>query len=197
MLVIGLTGGIGSGKSTVADLFATFGVPVYKADDRAKILQNEEPLKSQIQKIFTEPVYQNQELNRKLVASLVFSNKELLQKLNNVVHPAVSQDFNNWLSKQKSAYIIKEAAIIFEMGAEKSYDKIILVTAPTADRIQRVIQRDSTEAALVQQRINNQMPDEQKRLLAHYEIENIDFEATKLAVQSLHQELLKLANANI
>jgi dephospho-CoA kinase len=190
MLKIGLTGGIGSGKSTIAWFFEELGVPIYSADARAKTLQNQEPLKTQIQALFKGCVYFDNQLDRKKVAELVFNNRELLSKLNALVHPAVAADFDQWLSGQKSPYIIKEAAIIFEIGNEKNYDKIILVTAPEAVRIARVIARDNSKKEDVEARIANQLSDEIKKQKADFVIDNLSLEASKNQVLALHKRLL-------
>ncbi len=192
MLKIGLTGGIGSGKSTVAQMFSELGVPVYTADQRAKTLQNQEPLKSKISQLFGSQLYKNEQLDRKMLAEIVFNNKQKLEQLNQLVHPAVAQDFENWLLKKDAPYIIKEAAIIFEIKAERQYDKIILVTAPENVRISRVIDRDKSNIEQVKARIINQLSDSEKIKKADFIIENTDLLRTKAQVFTIHKSILEL-----
>ena len=194
MKVIGLTGGIGSGKSTVARKFNELGVPVYIADDRAKSLmvKNPEIIKG-IVKIFGDEAYLDGQLNRAFIAGQVFSDKSLLQKLNNIVHPAVEKDFQSWIleeSKSSAKYVIKEAAILFENGGYKKCDYTILVTAPKEERIQRVIERDHTNRQAVLDRIKNQWSDSKKVLLADFIIRNKDLEETSLIVNKIHNKII-------
>ena len=194
MKVIGLTGGIGSGKSTVARKFNELGVSIYIADDRAKSLmvQNTEIIKG-IVKIFGDEAYLDGQLNRAFIAGQVFSDKSLLQKLNNIVHPAVEKDFQSWIleeSKSSAKYVIKEAAILFENGGYKKCDYTILVTAPKEERIQRVIERDHTNRQAVLDRIKNQWSDSKKVLLADFIIRNKDLEETSLIVNKIHNKII-------
>lgn len=189
-----MTGGIGSGKSTVARKFNELGVPVYIADDRAKSLmvQNTEIIKG-IVKIFGDEAYLDGQLNRAFIAGQVFSDKSLLQKLNNIVHPAVEKDFQSWVleeSKSSAKYVIKEAAILFENGGYKKCDYTILVTAPKEERIQRVIERDHTNRQAVLDRIKNQWSDSKKVLLADFIIRNKDLEETSLIVNKIHNKII-------
>ena len=194
MKVIGLTGGIGSGKSTVARKFNELGVPIYIADDRAKSLmvQNTEIIKG-IVKIFGDEAYLDGQLNRAFIAGQVFSDKSLLQKLNNIVHPAVEKDFQSWIleeSKSSAKYVIKEAAILFENGGYKKCDYTILVTAPKEERIQRVIERDHTNRQAVLDRIKNQWSDSKKVLLADFVIRNMDLKKTSLIINKIHNKII-------
>ena len=194
MKVIGLTGGIGSGKSTVARKFNELGVPIYIADDRAKSLmvQNTEIIKG-IVKIFGDEAYLDGQLNRAFIAGQVFSDKSLLQKLNNIVHPAVEKDFQSWVleeSKSSAKYVIKEAAILFENGGYKKCDYTILVTAPKEERIQRVIERDHTNRQAVLDRIKNQWSDSKKVLLADFVIRNMDLKKTSLIINKIHNKII-------
>ena len=188
---LGLTGGIGSGKSTVAKMFEELGIPIYEADKRAKELQNQEPLKAKIKEVFGADIYIGNELNRKALAQIVFTNKENLEQLNQIVHPAVAIDFDHWLSSQTSEYIIKEAAIIFEIKAESQYDKVILVTAPKDVRIGRVMQRDSAKKKDVEARIKNQLSDKEKMKMADFVISNIDLQETRKQVEQIHTFLTR------
>ncbi|MBK6936048.1 MAG: dephospho-CoA kinase [Chitinophagaceae bacterium] len=163
MLQIGLTGGIGSGKSTVAKVFETLGIPVYYADDAAKKLMNtDEKLKQEIIKTFGSESYQKGILNRPYIASVVFADKEKLELLNSIVHPATIADSQDWVAAQKAPYIIREAALLFESGANTGLDYVIGVSAPLPLRLQRVMQRDGLSAEEIIQRINRQMDEEEK-----------------------------------
>ena len=173
MLVLGLTGGIGSGKTTVANIFKEFGVPVYNSDERAKwLMNNDSTLRSKISDLFGDESYLNGELNRKLISSKVFKDSELLKKLNGLVHPVVGKDFEAWESRQTSDIVLKEAAILIESGAYKQVDKLIVIFAPVTVRIKRVLQRDKVTEEEVMHRINNQLSDEDRLKFADYIIKN-------------------------
>jgi dephospho-CoA kinase len=176
MIKIGLTGGIGSGKTTVSKIFQTLGVPVYFADDRSKYLLNNIPLLvSSIKRIFGEQAYENNELNRKYIASIVFNDKSKLSLLNNLVHPAVEQDFKEWCSQHsKKPYIVKEAAILFESNAFKLMNKNILIDAPEETRISRVIARDNSSRDQIEKRISNQWTTDKLKALADFIVINDD-----------------------
>jgi dephospho-CoA kinase len=163
MLRIGLTGGIGSGKSIVAKVFETLGIPVYYADDAAKKLMNTDPaLKASIIKNFGEGSYTSGDLNRKYIASIVFNDKEKLELLNSLTHPVTIRDAEEWIKRQTSPYIIKEAALLFESGAGKILDHVIGVFAPLPLRIKRVMARDGITEEDIMKRINRQMDEEEK-----------------------------------
>jgi len=190
MKVVGLTGGIGSGKSTVAKLFAKKSVPVYNADDEAKALMNRSKIIfRKLRALLGEDAYINKKLNRPYVAQQVFNNTERLQQLNAIVHPKVGQHFKRWLKKQEGPYCIREAAILFESGSAGDCDYIILVTAPKNIRIDRVIQRDGSKASQVEARMQHQWSDEKKAKLASVVIENIDLKITQKEVNKLHTYL--------
>lgn len=193
MMIVGLTGGIGSGKSTVANMFRELGVPVYNSDVEAKNLMNfSAKIKKEIEGLLGEQSYLNGELNRDYVAKKVFGDKGLLKALNGIVHPAVREHFLNWSKDQKTQYVVQEAAIIFENGNREFYDKIVLVTAPIPTRISRVMHRDGSTEAQVEQRIKNQLPDSEKEKYSDFVIANIELEKTQLEVMRIHQELLEL-----
>lgn len=173
MKIIGLTGGIGSGKSLVSKYFESKGFPVYNSDDKAKeIMFSNSQLKSEIIELLGENSYVNNQLNRKFIASKVFSNKDLLQKLNQLVHPKVQHDFLEWTINQNANFCIKEAAILFESGAYKNCDLIILVTANDEIRIKRVMQRDNCSKEEVVSRMKTQWNEEDKKPLSNFIIYN-------------------------
>lgn len=187
-MIIGLTGGIGSGKSYVASLFKAKGVPVYISDIEAKkIMASEKNVIKAIIKLFGNEAYKNGKLNRVYIASQVFQNKEKLNRLNNIVHPAVALHFSNWLKNQNFPFVIKEAAILFETGGYKKCNHTILVTAPKEIRLQRVMKRDHITEIEVIKRMGNQWEDEKKIPLADFLIENIEKEKTKIKVNELFE----------
>ena len=181
--IIGLTGGIGSGKTTVANHFIGAGIPVYIADDEArKIMQSPEILR-EIEKIFGSVIFKNEVLNRQKLAEIVFSNSDKLKQLNAIIHPAVKKHFGNWILNYKnSPFVIYETAILFEGGSYKDCDKIITVTAPFETRIERVIQRDKTSRENVLKRIKMQWTDDQRLGKSDFVIENVNPEITKSEV---------------
>jgi len=189
--IIGLTGGIGSGKSTVANLFMSKGVPVYIADTEAKKLMESRNIITKITNYFGNDILVNSKIDRPKLAKLVFNNPEKLSELNNIVHPEVQKHFQNWLKNKKDfPFVIKEAAILFETGGNKQCDKVITVVAPQELRIQRVKERDKVTREDVLERINNQWTDEMKISASDFVIENIDFENTKTKVN----QILKVLN---
>lgn len=193
MIQIGITGGIGSGKTTVANFFKEYGIPVYIADDEAKKLMHRSPIKEELIKLFGDEAYDSSEnLNRSFIASKVFKNKELLEKLNSIVHPRVEEDFQKWTAQQTSAYVLYEAAILFETGRYKEFDYNILVTAPMEVRIERVQKRDNSSKEEIKARMKNQWPDEQKIKLADWIIKNCELRKTKQEVGELHALILGL-----
>lgn len=195
MLKIGLTGGIGSGKTTVAKIFEVLGIPVYYADDSAKKLMNSEPdLIQQIKSNFGDDVYSNNQLNRSLLASKVFGDNKKLEILNAIVHPATLKDADEWMKKQHSPYIIKEAALIFESGSEKMLDHVIAVSAPVSLRIKRVIERDGITEEDVLKRMNGQLNEEEKLNRSNYIIYNDEVQLLIPQVIKLHELFLSLKN---
>ncbi|MGL5889595.1 MAG: dephospho-CoA kinase [Bacteroidia bacterium] len=191
MLKIGITGGIGSGKTTVAKLFETLGVPVFYADAETRMLQNSDPeLRAELIAAFGTEAYQpDGNLNRAFIAKIVFADKNALAKINSIVHPAVARHFNNWRSAHTYyPYILKEAAILFESGSDKGLDGVITVAAPEEIRIKRVMQRDGVSEAEVRKRIANQWPEEEKIKRSKWIITN-DGSPLEPQVQALHQKL--------
>lgn len=191
MMIIGLTGGIGSGKSTVAGFFRDLGVPVYDSDKEAKILMVESSeVREAIIAAFGSEAYNEKKLNKTFLSHLVFADKNKLNQLNGIVHPAVRKHFLQWVAKQNSAYVIQETALIFENGVQDNYDATILVTSPENLRIQRVMKRDGMSESQVKARMANQMPDEQKISIADFVIENRKLEETKKIVGRIHKKLI-------
>jgi dephospho-CoA kinase len=195
-LLVGLTGGIGSGKSTVAKVFEILGVPVYYADDRAKwLMSNNQDLKSQISKEFGIQSYLEGNLNRSYLAETVFSDPEKVAKINSLVHPVVALDFKEWASIQKSPYVLKEAALIFETEGHKQLDAVINVSSPLRIRISRILMRDPHRSEeQINHIIDQQMPDEAKNELADFVIKNVDNKLLIPQVLKIHEQLIARGN---
>jgi dephospho-CoA kinase len=188
--IIGLTGGIGSGKTTIAQYFKSLGVPVYIADDEAKKLLDNSAVKKKIKEIFGEFVFENNTISKEKLASIVFQNPQKLSELNAIIHPAVKKHFQLWVANhQNEPMLIKEAAILFESGSDQDCDKIITVVAPLETRIQRVISRDKTSKKAILNRINNQWTDEMRMAKSDYIIENIDLKTAKQQADKIFQKL--------
>lgn len=184
--IIGLTGGIGSGKTTIANYLKSLGIPVYIADDEAKKVMQLPEIVTQIKLEFGENVFVNDLINTSKLAKLVFNNPEKLKQLNKIVHPAVKEHFDNWVLQHKDfPFVIKEAAILFESGSYQYCDKIITVIAPIETRIKRVINRDKTSREKVLDRINSQWTDEQKTSKSDFVITNISFDDAKNQVDKI------------
>lgn len=192
MLKVGITGGIGAGKSTVARVFEKLGVPVYYADHRAKALMVENAkLIEQIKETFGDDIYKDGELDRAKLAQVVFNNPHKLEKLNKLVHPTVREDFIAWASKHKTKpYVLEEAAILFESGAYKLMDKIIAVTSPQDMRIERVMKRDNITREAVLARMANQWKDEEKIALSDYIVQNDNSKLVIPQVLGIHRSIL-------
>lgn len=191
--IIGLTGGIGSGKTTVARFIEEMGYPVYNSDTRAKDLVNEsDELKAAIIQLLGPQAYDENGLyDRKYVGSVVFSNDELLKQLNAIIHPAVNKDFHDWIRKQSREIIFKETALLFELKLNLQCDKSLLVTADESIRIKRVMDRDSKTYREVEKVIDNQMPERKKIRLADYVIENnSDIEHLRLSTEKIMASLI-------
>ncbi|MCX2681690.1 dephospho-CoA kinase [Galbibacter sp. EGI 63066] len=191
-MIVGLTGGIGSGKSTVASVFVELGIPVFIADTEGKRLMRESSeVKNAIVSAFGKEAYIEDNPNRKYLADLVFNDPKKLEQLNAIIHPAVGVSFKKWYQEQEAPYVVKEAAVLFESGADKDCDVIIIVTAPLETRIHRVVERDQTTREAVMERIENQWSEEEKIKRADFVIENIDMETTRLTTTEIHEQLLK------
>jgi dephospho-CoA kinase len=197
VLKIGITGGIGSGKTTACKMFEELGIPVYYADDRGKYLMQYDPhLLDEIKRKFGQEVYEGGRLNRKLLAEKVFNDEQQLERLNALVHPAVFHDMENWITEKEKKgvpYVLKEAALLVETGSYKGLDKLIVVTAPLSIRIDRVKQRDAVEEEEIMKRVRHQIPEEEKVKLANYVIDNGgDIAHLQKQVTNIHQQLLDL-----
>lgn len=191
-LWVGITGGIGSGKSTVCKIFKILGIPVYESDDRAKwLLANDPELKAKISSAFGPESYlADGTVNRAFLAEKVFSDPEKVKMINSFVHPAVRKDFRTWAELQKNPYVLKEAALIFETGANKELDKVINVSSPLKIRIARVLMRDPhRDEAQINQIIDQQMPDDEKNGKADFVIKNSDNKLLIPQVLEIHRKL--------
>ena len=187
--IIGLTGGIGSGKTTIAKYMHSFGIPLYIADDQARKLMESHEIVHAIKKKFGEVIFDKEILNRAKLAEIVFNEPEKLEELNAIIHPAVKSDFKEWLLQNKSApFIIYEAAILFESGNYLNCDYIITVVAPIDIRIERVMKRDKTSRELILKRMEAQWTDEQRVSKSDFVIENEDLKKAKQKVD----EILKI-----
>ena len=188
--IIGLTGGIGTGKTLVAEYFKSLGIPVYIADEEARQLMTSDNFINALSNEFGKEILENGILNREKIAQLVFNNPKKLQKLNSIVHPEVKKHFDNWVKKHKNyPFVVKEAAILFESGSHKYCDTIITVTAPLETRLQRVMKRDKTDRESVLKRIENQWTDEQRIAKSNYVIHNLSVESTKKQVDEILKKL--------
>ena len=193
--IVGLTGGIGSGKTTVAEMFKSFGVPVYNADEEAKILmQNSNAIKHELIDLLGESCYTDGQLNRSYIASQVFADQRLLQKINAIVHPKVAAHFEGWLFNQNAPYVIKEVAILFETKSQHLFDFIITVTAPIETRIQRVMDRDQKTKKEVMSVINNQLPDLEKINQSSFVIYNNIFSEIESKSLFIHNDIINRLN---
>lgn len=187
--IIGLTGGIGSGKTLVAKYIESLGIPVYIADDEARKLMGTKEIMDSVSTQFGNEIIENGKLNREKLAQIVFNNPEKLQKLNSIIHPKVKEHFDHWVNEHKDfPLVVKEAAILFESGSYLDCDEVITVTAPLNTRIQRVIERDKTDKESVLKRMQSQWTDEQRIKKSNYVIHNISVKETYKQIE----EILKL-----
>ncbi len=188
--IIGLTGGIGSGKSTIARFFEKAGLPIYLADDAGKVVMQERSIIQAIATVFGEAIIENGTIHRQKLAQIVFNDPEQLQKLNRIVHPAVKKHFEKWLQLHKqSPYVLYEAAILFETEKYKYCDYVITVVAPSEARIARVLKRDQTSKDLVLQRMNAQWTDEQRIPKSDFVIQNDDLKTAEAQVDEILKKL--------
>lgn len=193
MLRIGITGGIGSGKSTIAKVFATLGIPVYYADDAAKRLMNSDPgLKQQIQNHFGAETYKDGVLDRTFLAGIVFNDQYKLELLNTLVHPVTICDANEWIKQQQSPYVIKEAALLFETSAQEGLDLIIGVSAPKHLRLYRTMQRDKISKEEIEKRMERQVDENIKMKLCDFIIYNDEQQLVIPQVLALHHQFIEV-----
>lgn len=198
MKKIGLTGGIGSGKSTVARIFEALNIPVYYADNASKnLLNNNAELKNKIIDAFGEDAYVNDKLNRKYISDQVFNDSQKINLLNSLVHPATIKDAVEWMQRQQTPYVIKEAALIFESGSNKDLDYVIGVKSPIELRIKRAMNRDNISEDQVRARMEKQMEEESKLKLCDYIIVNDEQQMLIPQVLALHKKFLQLASQSI
>ncbi|WP_179019976.1 dephospho-CoA kinase [Winogradskyella forsetii] len=192
MVVVGLTGGIGSGKTTILNYFQSLGVPIYIADAEAKALMNRSKvIKRKLIELFGKEAYKDGQLNRPYLSSKIFNDKRLLSRMNAIVHPKVASHFKRWLKKQNTEYVIKEAAIIFENNLENQYNYIITVVANEDLRISRVMKRDMVSKEKVKSIIKNQLSDADKIEKSDFVIYNNDLEEAKIQAYEIHKNILK------
>jgi dephospho-CoA kinase len=195
ILKLGVTGGIGSGKTTICKVFAVLGIPVFSADDEAKRIQdNDRDLQIKINSIAGKDLFPGGKLDRPEMAKLIFSNKDLLEKVNSIVHPAVFRSYNEWVKKQDSPYCIMEAAILFESGAFRLMDRIVTVITPMGERIERLVRGNKLSKEQIVERINNQIDDESRVKRSDFVISNSENDMIVPAIIEIHEEMLKLYN---
>jgi dephospho-CoA kinase len=188
---LGVTGGIGSGKTSVCKVFTVLGVPVFSADRAAReIIDGNEDIKEAINSIAGKDLYINGSLDRMALATLIFNNTKLLEKVNSLVHPVVFEHFEIWLKEQSSRYVIMEAAILFESGASKLVDRIATIIAPVEERLNRVILRSRLSREQVMERMKNQMDDETRIRLSDYIISNSENDMIIPAILKIHEDIL-------
>jgi dephospho-CoA kinase len=194
-LKLGVTGGIGSGKTTVCRIFNVLGVPVFSADSDARvIMDSDEAVISQVNSFTGKDMYKGGQLDRIEMARLIFNDRKLLDKINSIIHPIVIGRFLEWEKTEDAPYVILEAAILFESGASKLLDRVLTVTAPVEERIERVVKRNNLTREQVIERINNQSDDQFKISLSNFVINNSDNDMIIPAVLRIHEEMIKQAN---
>ncbi len=197
MIIVGLTGGIGSGKSFVSKIFKVLGVPVYHADKQSKTLVNtNKQLQKDIKEAFGPDIFTSDSINKEQFAHIIFSDKPTLQKANAIIHPYVKEDFKNWISRlqagSSSLYCIIEAAILFESGFDSDVDIVISVSAPESLRIKRIMQRDGVSNADVRKRIQFQMPDEEKKSRSDFVINNNETDLLVPQIIDIHEKIQRI-----
>lgn len=192
MKILGVTGGIGSGKSVVCDIFRTLGIPVFDSDREAKACYKDLRIQELVSEAFETELFQEGELDREKLASIVFSDKRKLQTLNGIIHPEVAQRFDRWCSRQNAPYAIKEAAILFETGGQEICSRTLLVCSPKHLRIARIKKRDGVSEKQIEARMQNQWSDEDKMKLAHFVVTNDVENALIPQVISIDVQMKKL-----
>jgi len=191
MIKVAITGGIGTGKTTISNMFADKGVPVFNSDEIAKEIMNTNSLlKNEIVTAFGDKVYDKNKLNKEYLSDVIFNNESLLKKTNSIVHPYVADEFNSWIEEQDSKYIIYESAIIFENQAEDFFDKIICVTASEENVISRVMKRNNFSVDKIKSIINKQLPNGAKIQKSDYVIENMNISKLSDKVLEIHNDIM-------
>ena len=196
MLNVGLTGGIGSGKTIASKIFEILGIPVYQADEAAKSLMESNPiLKNQLIEHFSENAFVDGKLNRKYIADIIFNDKEKLHLINSLVHPYTIQDGIEWMKKQTTPYAIKEAALIFESGTQSNFDYIIGISSPQSMRLNRTIKRDNTNRELILEKMEHQLDEQVKMKLCDFVLQNDEKTLLTTQVIAVHEKLIALSKA--
>jgi len=196
MLNVGLTGGIGSGKTIASKIFEVLGIPVYQADAAAKSIMESNPiLKNQLIEHFSENAFVDGKLNRKYLADIIFNDKEKLHLINSLVHPYTIQDGIEWMEKQTTPYAIKEAALIFESGTQSNFDYIIGVSSPESMRLNRTIKRDNTNRELILEKMEHQLDEQVKMKLCDFVLQNDEKTLLTTQVITVHEKLVALSKA--
>ena len=191
---LGVTGGIGSGKTTVCRIFRVLGVPVFVADNVARdLMSSDDEIRTQLNRIAGKDLYLSGSLDRKELARLIFNRPDLLRKVNETVHPSVLRQFDNWDTAAESPYVIMESAILFEAGADSLVDRVATISAPVEERISRVMGRNDLSREEVIGRINNQLEDEEREEQSYYIINNSDNEMIIPEILKIHEDMLRLA----
>ena len=191
MKKIGITGGIGSGKTYVASVFQSLGIPIFNADIQAKkLMTSSGKLMKLVKEEFGNDIYKDSDLNKEKLASIVFNDKSKLEKLNSLVHPIVKKEFNNWCKKQISPYVIKEAAILFESNSHVGLDAVICVSAPLDLRMKRLLNRDDYSEKEIKKRIENQISQEEKEQRSDYIIVNHERDLLLPQIIKIHEKLI-------
>jgi dephospho-CoA kinase len=194
-LKIGITGGIGTGKSTVSKILIALGYPVYFSDDRAKwLMENNQQLVAELTRLIGDETYIAGKLNRSVIAEKLFSNSQLKEKINELVHPVVRNDFNDWADTQQARLLFQESALLVETGAYQLFDALIVVTAPLDQRIKRIQKRDGISINEINMRLTNQLAESEKIAVADYVISNDDHQPIVFQIQKIVGELLKKIN---
>ncbi len=196
LMKLGITGGIGSGKTSVCRVFNVLGIPVFSADPEArKIMDHDDNIKKEINSIVGRDIYPGGQLDRLELASIIFNNRDLLEQVNYLVHPHVFENFNLWAEKQTTPYVIMEAAILFESGGNRLVDRVATVVAPVEERISRVTQRNMSSRDQVMERINNQMTDVERIKLSDYVINNSENDMIIPVILSINDDLITHLNS--
>jgi dephospho-CoA kinase len=196
-LKLGVTGGIGSGKTTVCKVFGVLGIPVFSADEEAKkILDTDRDIQIEINRLAGMDLFSSGKLDRAVLAKIIFNNRQLLEKVNSIIHPAVFRSYEDWFNKQDSPYSIMEAAILFESGANRFMDRIVTVVTPLEERIERLVKGNRLSRDQIIERIKNQIDDESRVKQSDFVVYNSENNMIIPAIIGIHEEMLKLSKKN-